>query len=347
MPSNKIITLIIPTYNMEKYLRHCLDSLIIPNMSKVEVLVINDGSKDSSSSIAHEYQSKYPQTFRVIDKENGNYGSCVNRGLIEASGKYIKVLDADDSFNSNQFNEFVNSLTNIDTDLVLTDFSIVDENDKVTENYIYSSKFENIPVNREFDFIKFINQESINFHGQMHGFTYRTGIVRGSGYHQTEGVSYTDQEWVFKPIVNVRTCEYLDLNVYRYLVGRAGQTMNNVGKAIKQLIVVVFSMIDFFLNQDKDSKYQKYLEYQLEGQIDYIYRTGLLNQQFSLDILREFDDKLSSYPALYKLLDKEGVIKSHPYFLPYIHSWRQHKDKKLSFKYIMANKIKLSLKSLR
>lgn len=87
---------------MEKYLRRCLDSLIIDEdgMKQLEVLVINDGSKDSSSQIAHEYQDKYPDTFRVIDKENGNYGSCINRGLKEATGKYVKVLDADDWFDT-------------------------------------------------------------------------------------------------------------------------------------------------------------------------------------------------------------------------------------------------------
>ena len=84
---------------MEKYLNKCLDSLIVENMNLLEVLIINDGSKDNSSNIAHVYENKYPNTFRVIDKENGNYGSCINRGIKEAKGKYIKVLDADDSFN--------------------------------------------------------------------------------------------------------------------------------------------------------------------------------------------------------------------------------------------------------
>ena len=86
---------------MEPYLRHCLDSLIIDKgMDELEVFVINDGSKDRSSKIAREYQDKYPNTFYVIDKVNGNYGSCINRGLKEATGKYIKVLDADDCFNA-------------------------------------------------------------------------------------------------------------------------------------------------------------------------------------------------------------------------------------------------------
>ena len=109
---NKILTIIIPTYNMEKYLRRCLDSLIIDEeeMKQLEVLVINDGSKDSSSQIAHEYQDKYPDTFRVIDKENGNYGSCINRGLKEATRKYVKVLDADDSFDTKNFAKLLNVL---------------------------------------------------------------------------------------------------------------------------------------------------------------------------------------------------------------------------------------------
>ena len=109
---NKILTIIIPTYNMEKYLRRCLDSLIIDEegMKQLEVLVINDDSKDSSSQIAHEYQDKYPDTYRVIDKENGNYGSCINRGLKETTGKYVKVLDADDWFDNKSLMLFLTKL---------------------------------------------------------------------------------------------------------------------------------------------------------------------------------------------------------------------------------------------
>ena len=120
----KILTIVIPTYNMQDYLRRCLDSLIVPEeqMQLLEVLVVNDGSKDNSSAIAHEYQDKYPDTFRVIDKENGNYGSCVNRGLKEASGKYIKILDADDWFDKTILARYVEFLKTLNVDLVLTDY---------------------------------------------------------------------------------------------------------------------------------------------------------------------------------------------------------------------------------
>ena len=119
---------------MEPYLRHCLDSLIIDKgMDELEVFVINDGSKDRSSKIAREYQDKYPNTFYVIDKVNGNYGSCINRGLKEATGKYIKVLDADDCFNARALQDVIQRLMNIDTDVILTNYVIV-RNEK-TESF--------------------------------------------------------------------------------------------------------------------------------------------------------------------------------------------------------------------
>ena len=134
----KILTIVIPTYNMQDYLRRCLDSLIVSEeqMNKLEVLVINDGSKDNSSAIAHEYQDKYPDTFRVIDKGNGNYGSCINRGLKEATGKYIKVLDADDHFENKSLEEVLNMMLRIDVDLFLTDFCIISANDVVTKKVL-------------------------------------------------------------------------------------------------------------------------------------------------------------------------------------------------------------------
>ena len=141
---NKILTIVIPTYNMEEYLRSTLDSLIVPESEskKLEVLIINDGSKDNSSAIGHEYQENYPDIFRIIDKENGNYGSCVNRGLAEARGKYIKILDADDSFNNDNFLLLLKKLESCDADVVITDYTLVTPEKKVIEHNTFSFKPE-------------------------------------------------------------------------------------------------------------------------------------------------------------------------------------------------------------
>ena len=117
----KLLTIVIPTYNMQDYLHRCLDSLVLEDeqlMSQLEVLVINDGSKDNSSTIAHDYENKYPATFRVIDKENGNYGSCINKGLEIATGKYVKVLDADDSFDTSNFEDYLRFLNSVEVDIL-------------------------------------------------------------------------------------------------------------------------------------------------------------------------------------------------------------------------------------
>lgn len=337
---DKILTIIIPTYNMEKYLRHCLDSLIVPNMDKVEVLVINDGSKDSSSAIGHEYQDKYPQTFRVIDKENGNYGSCVNRGLKEATGKYVKVLDADDSFDNETFTTFIDRLQKIDADLVLTDFVNVDEEDKENSKSEYSQYYPNIPQESNFDFKEFINHDDYTFYGQMHGFTYRTQMVKNMRYHQTEGISYTDQEWVFMPVTKVNSCIYLPLVLYRYLVGRNGQTMQNVGRSIQQLISVIFSLIDFyFIHKKEISSYKKYLLHQAKLQIGFVYQLSLYDRTVDLNTLRSFDKRLSKYEEFYHEVDND-VYDGKPFNLKYISYWRKHQSSALPERYILAKEIK-------
>lgn len=102
--SNKLLSIIIPTYNMEKYLDKCISSLTDIDASLLElldILIIDDGSKDSSLSIANDYQRRFSNSIRVFDKSNGNYGSCVNMGLSHATGKYVKILDADDYFDLN------------------------------------------------------------------------------------------------------------------------------------------------------------------------------------------------------------------------------------------------------
>lgn len=112
---------------MDKYLSKCLDSLLIPSIDKLDIIVVNDGSKDRSSEIAHSYVEKYPDSIRVIDKENGNYGSCINATLTTIRGKYVKILDADDSFNTTNFEEFIIQISKINADLVLSNYEKVDE----------------------------------------------------------------------------------------------------------------------------------------------------------------------------------------------------------------------------
>ena len=120
----KILTVIVPVYNTEKYIKRCLDSLDNKEINdKLEVLVVSDGSKDNAINIAKEYSKRLPDTFKIIEKENGGHGSTINKGLELATGKYFRVLDSDDWVDNVNFVEFVKRLEDQDADLVVTDYS--------------------------------------------------------------------------------------------------------------------------------------------------------------------------------------------------------------------------------
>lgn len=319
---NKILTIIIPTYNMEKLLRRCLDSLVIDEegMKLLEVLVINDGSKDSSSQIAHEYQDRYPDTYRVIDKENGNYGSCINRGLKEATGKYVKVLDADDYFNTKQFAQYITRLLQTNADLVLTDFDIVDEVDSCRKYVSY-----NIPTNHVLKFVQVCKNKSFQ-NLSMHAVTYKSDIFSRMNYYQSEGISYTDQEWIFSPMSMVEDCIYYPILVYQYLLGRQGQTMESstLLKNISHTMQGTLKMCDEYGKMEIHHRKRDYFEFQLHKRCAYIYRNYLISHPtLNINELIVFDKLLQNTLQVY---DFTNHIVLSPY-LPfhYVRRWRTDK----------------------
>ena len=184
---DKTISIIIPTYNMEAYLAKCLSSLVMDKgMERVEAIVVNDGSKDGSLAIAKDFAGKYPSTFRIIDKPNGNYGSCINAALKVATGKYVKVLDADDSFDNDSFREFVDVLDRTDVDLVLNDKMNVGPDGETLSALKYTQK-------DVFDFFK-ESDGRLFISIMMHNVTYRRSIFNRIDYNQSEGIFYTDNE---------------------------------------------------------------------------------------------------------------------------------------------------------
>ena len=102
----KYLTLVVPCYNSEEYLNHCLDTLIVGG-DDVEIIVVNDGSKDRTLEIAKEYQTQYPNIIKIIDKENGGLSSARNKGLEIATGKYISFIDSDDYIAPNTIEDIV------------------------------------------------------------------------------------------------------------------------------------------------------------------------------------------------------------------------------------------------
>ena len=323
---DKILTILIPTYNMEEYLERCLNSLIVcPQlMEELEILVINDGSKDRSSEIAHHYEMRFPNSFRVIDKANGNYGSCINRGIKEATGKYVKVLDADDWFDTAEFERFIIDLQKIDVDLVLTNFNIIRNGTKASTP-AYKPDLEDLKV---YEFQKMdIQQVGV---WMMHAVTYRAHLLKQINYHQSEGISYTDTEWTYIPLSDVETFAYVNRVVYQYFLGRDGQTMDAtvMVKSIWQIEQIVLKLINHLKNFSPERRNSfSYIttNRHIECLTRLIYKTYLINQsndQFDNKHLIAFDSYISANRSdLYEQMDK---LKVKPYFpVHYVRFWRR------------------------
>lgn len=307
---------------MEKYLPQCIDSLLVEKIDSLDILIINDGSKDRTLEIGRRYETKYPQSIRVIDKSNGNYGSCINRGLKEAVGKYIKVLDVDDSFEKSNLDEFIDYLSKVDVDLVVSDYDIVNESGITTKKNRFSLK-NDLTIFLFKDVLLRISIPEF----QMHSVTYNRNVFRNIAYVQTEGVSYTDMEWMFLPMTKVETVSFYGKVIYKYLIGREGQTVNTSvsQKAVGQTMFVVKHLLQIYSeHKDKISLYHKeYLEYRLREKTPSLYRICLIKIGDTVQYanLKEFDGILANqFPELYQLMENE-TVKAIPFH--YIRYWRQ------------------------
>lgn len=315
---DKLLTIVIPTYNMEDYIDTCLSSLIVKNeesMNLLEVLCVNDGSKDKSSQIAHIYEINYPQTFKVIDKENGNYGSCINRGLREAKGKYIKVLDADDCFDTEAFDVFLCKLVELDVDLVVTDgCNYMSKKQKRIYWHVGCVSNEILPITE---------LPSI----WMHTITYKTDNLRRMNYRQTEGISFTDEEWAFWPMSTVKIFYYLPICLYCYTLERDGQSVDATAwiKKIHQEILLSRPMIEFLHNAKRTEPAYTYFHRKLFTRLRHFY--SRLVVEYDVPISQEiatFDSYfLKQLPEMYEKLADDMVVH---WRIPihYMRYWRSH-----------------------
>lgn len=340
--SNKTLSIIIPTYNMEKYLDKCLSSLIVSddNLDALEVLVINDGSKDSSSEIAHYYERKFPLTFNVIDKGNGNYGSCINRGLKEASGRYVKILDADDHFDKEVLERLITFLKCTDVDMVLTDYNEVDEMG-------YVRKENKIPyVDRKMMRIVDRCGDKVFTLLQMHAVTYKLTNLLKNGYVQTTGVSYTDQEWMFLPITYMDSFCYFQGKLYQYLVGREGQTIDVsvMSKQAEVLFNLIYKRIDIFMdlyNKGKlDNRKITFLKNRLLNSSYSLYKLSLIKEKISENLINEFDKGVKEHSLyIYEEISKSSICRFRN--IEFIGYWRNRKKIPYTIKfYKIAYKLK-------
>ena len=218
--ADKVLTVSIAAYNMEAYLRQTLDSLIDERViDELEVFVVDDGSTDRTLEIAQEYASKYPDSIFAIHKENGGYGTTVNYSIAHATGKYFKLLDGDDWFDTEELVKLVTALREIQDDLIFLPYRNVYENGK--DKYVPAvSPRDNIGNGDS------LILDEVEKTLGMWAMVYRTEVLRRSGLMLPSHRLYTDGLYNSIPIAFCETARYFDICVYCYRLGREGQSVD-------------------------------------------------------------------------------------------------------------------------
>lgn len=308
----KILSITIPSYNVEKYLEQTLDSFVADDiLDDIEVLIVDDGSQDSTADIGKRYEEKYPDSFRVISKENGGHGSTINRGVQECAGKYFKVVDGDDWVDTEAFRELVKKLRKCDADYVVTNYYEV--NDQTGEKT--AREYRELKSAKTFADVAAVCQPA------MHALVFKSSVLKEKQIRLDEHCFYVDVEYVLYPLPHIHSVEYFDLYVYMYRLAVATQSVSMQGfrKHIQNHIDVIMHLSEFAEQYKKSAVVEEQTKVafvgnriaKMVGDQVTIFMSYPADDKVNKRKFIEFDNKLKSVsPWIYNLSAKEsGVLK--------------------------------------
>ena len=224
---SKLITFAVPCYNSAAYMDHCVQTLLSGG-EDIEIILVDDGStKDDTPAICDRYAQQYPGVVRVIHQPNGGHGEGVNQGLRNASGLYYKVVDSDDWLDEGALQTVLDKLRQFaasenPVDLFIANYVYEHVEDNTQKVMRYTNVF---PQNRVFtwnDIGRFRPSQYL----LMHSVIYRTEMLRACGLELPKHTFYVDNIFVYQPLPSVKSMYYMDVDLYRYFIGRADQSVN-------------------------------------------------------------------------------------------------------------------------
>lgn len=240
MSNSKVLTVSVAAYNVEKYIEECLTPFTkIQHGEKCEVLIINDGSTDRTPEIANEFVSKYPNIFKLINKENGGYGSTVNTSIKLATGKYFKLLDGDDYFDEEYLDDFIEFLENTDADFIHSTMALFHHETKEQ-----ALRHIVIKARTTFPIEQFCSK--YEYEPGMWCAATKTHILRDNHIEITPKCMYTDTEYVWKAFVHSKTISFYECIVYMHRNGHSSQSISTEGfiKYYKDHILMLHKLIE-------------------------------------------------------------------------------------------------------
>ncbi len=326
---SKLLSVSIAAYNVEKTLKEVLEPFCgIKNKEALDVMIVNDGSKDGTKDIALEYERKYPGMIRYIEKENGGWGSTLNVGFKEAKGKYFKQLDGDDFFSTENLEDFLEYLETVDTDMIYSPFLFFEDGTGAISRVagIYPCFTRNT--------VYYLN-EIQNFMPAMHCLTVKTDILRKNNISITEHCFYTDVEFVIKSYNCCETMAYYEKPIYYYRIAREGQSMSvsGVKRHYRDHEKMLLTMLQYYEKHVKDEEKKKAVENRLIDVCNMQYSFFCLlptNQEHKKEFM-QFDSSLKNYPLFYNQVKGRFVTMLRQYDFKgyrFIAAMKTNRDKK-------------------
>lgn len=294
--NTKLLSVVIPSYNIEKYISESIRSFLgCRNIGKLDLIIVDDGSTDSTGIIIRQYEDC--PSIRIVTKPNGGHGSAVNTGMDQAEGKYFVIVDGDDWVDAKKLDDFLDDLEHIDSDIVITGHYNNFINDGSERKFVYREK-----RGKQTDVGYLLNH---HYRIPMADLCYKTSFLRKTGLRLQEKIFYVDEEFCSIPFLWARTVTFYSEGFYHYRVGDVNQSISegNVIRRIDQKERILFRLIKEKTDDAMPDNYQ-YFSYKLEGianSVMYVYfmlfpdrNTGRKRGQEFFGKLRKEDQELSA-----------------------------------------------------
>ena len=216
----KDISFIVPCYNSEAYMEHCIESLL-PGGDHGGSRIINNGTKDGTAKIADKYKKKYPKIVKVRHQENGGHGEGINQGIKMAEGRYVKVIDSDDWADAKAYKTLLKRIKKINSDVIIMNYVYTYTDGRANQVIDYSNVF---PDNKEStwdDIKRFKVQQYLTLHSMM----YKKETLDKANMTLPKHTFYEDNLFIYLALKYVNTIYYMNLNFYHYFIGREDQSV--------------------------------------------------------------------------------------------------------------------------
>lgn len=298
----KLLTISVAAYNLETMIEENLKSFAnCKNKEKLEVIVTDDGSKDSTAAIVQKYVDEYPEVFRLVKQKNSGAGSTVNSGIKHATGKYFKMVDGDDWVVTDNLDTLLECLEKTNSDIILTNRQVYNEAIKEIVNYdktglkpCVNAKFSDVCRNLLLD---------------MHFVMYKTSILKDNHIVLDNGF-YTDVEYLLLPVPYLKTIDVYDLDIYVYRIARSGQSVSipSMQKHLDMHDLVLKRLINYYNGLKKiDINSREYIKNRLACMADVQLGTLLsFNNGETKSAIKKFNKEIKSLNSeIYNIYSKK------------------------------------------